>query len=146
MGCSPKANGTTRLDATTQERSWEIADRGAVEAGDHPAAQEIATRVGLGSSKSANAKWHIWRRASGKPVGVGAETKNQEIHAKKTIQTDSAGKGARDRVAPLGRIACRILEAYLNGIRPNCWADATATGCSSRTEAMPLTPIPLATW
>ena len=28
------------------------------------------------------------------------------------------GKGARDRVTPLGQIASRFLETYLNGIRP----------------------------
>jgi hypothetical protein len=47
----------------------------------------IATRVGLGSSKSANAKLHTWMQADGKPEAADAETKNQKNHAKKTNQT-----------------------------------------------------------
>jgi hypothetical protein len=49
--------------------------------------KSIATRVGLGSSKGANAKLHTWMQADGKPEGADAETKNQENHAKKTNQT-----------------------------------------------------------
>jgi hypothetical protein len=37
--------------------------------------KRIATRVGLGSSMSANAKLHTWMRANGKLDGVDAETK-----------------------------------------------------------------------
>ena len=49
--------------------------------------KRIATRVGLGSSKSANAKLHTWMQADGKPEGADAETKNQKNHAKKTNRT-----------------------------------------------------------
>ena len=49
--------------------------------------KSIATRVGLGSSKSANAKLHTWMQADGKPEGADAETKNQKNHAKKTNRT-----------------------------------------------------------
>jgi len=38
--------------------------------------KSIATRVGLGSSKSTNAKPHNWRQADGKPDGADAEIKN----------------------------------------------------------------------
>jgi len=40
--------------------------------------KSIATRVGLGSSKSANAKLHTWMNAGGKPDGTSAETKNEK--------------------------------------------------------------------
>ena len=43
----------------------------------------IATRVGLGSSKSANAKLSMWMKANGKPDGADAGKK----HVKKTNQT-----------------------------------------------------------
>jgi REP element-mobilizing transposase RayT len=49
--------------------------------------KSIATRVGLGSSKSANAKLHTWMQADGKPHEANAETKNQKTRAKKTTQT-----------------------------------------------------------
>jgi hypothetical protein len=47
----------------------------------------IARRVGLGSSKSANAKLHAWMQTNGKPDGVTKKTKSQKEHAKKTNQT-----------------------------------------------------------
>lgn len=49
--------------------------------------KSIAKPVGLGSSKSANAKLHLWMQANRKPAGVGAETKNGKNHAVKTNQT-----------------------------------------------------------
>jgi hypothetical protein len=49
--------------------------------------KRTVTRVGLGNSKSANAKLHIWKQANGKPVGVGAETETTTNQAMKTNQT-----------------------------------------------------------
>lgn len=49
--------------------------------------KSIATRVGLGSSKSANTKLHSWMQASGKPDATGAETQKQNKRAKKTNHT-----------------------------------------------------------
>ena len=49
--------------------------------------QSIARRVGLGSSKSANAKLHTWMQANGKPDGATPETKSKKDHARKTNQT-----------------------------------------------------------
>ena len=48
--------------------------------------KSIATRVGLGSSKSANAKLHTWMQANGKTERADA-SKKQKNHAKKTNQT-----------------------------------------------------------
>jgi hypothetical protein len=48
--------------------------------------RSIATRVGLGSSKSANAKLHTWMQANGKTERADA-SKKQKNHAKKTNQT-----------------------------------------------------------
>ncbi len=47
----------------------------------------IARRVGLGSSKSANAKLRTWMQTNGKPDGVSKKTKSQKEHAEKTNQT-----------------------------------------------------------
>lgn len=49
--------------------------------------RSIVARVGLGSSKSANAKLHTWMQANGKPDGASAETKNQKSNATKTNST-----------------------------------------------------------
>jgi integrase/recombinase XerD len=35
----------------------------------------------------------------------------------------NAGKGGKDRVAPLGRIACRYLESYIKSVRPELIKD-----------------------
>jgi hypothetical protein len=48
--------------------------------------RSIATRVGLGSSKSANAKLHTWMQANGKPDRADA-SKKQKNHAKKKNRT-----------------------------------------------------------
>ena len=48
--------------------------------------KSIATRVGLGSSKSANAKLHTWMQANGKPDRADA-SKKQKNHAKKKNRT-----------------------------------------------------------
>jgi REP element-mobilizing transposase RayT len=49
--------------------------------------KSIATRVGLGSSKSANAKLHTWMQANGKPDRADVESKNKKNHAKKPNRT-----------------------------------------------------------
>jgi hypothetical protein len=49
--------------------------------------KSIATRVGLGSSKSANAKLHTWMQANGKPTAADTKTEKQKNHAKKTNRT-----------------------------------------------------------
>ena len=49
--------------------------------------KRIATRVGLGSSKSANANLHTWMQANGKSDRAVAESKNQKNHAKKPNHT-----------------------------------------------------------
>ena len=49
--------------------------------------KSIATRVGLGSSKSANAKLHTWMKAGGKPTSADAKTEKQKKHAKKKNRT-----------------------------------------------------------
>jgi hypothetical protein len=49
--------------------------------------KSIAARVGLGSSKSANAKLHAWMQADGKPDGADARTMKRGIHAKKENRT-----------------------------------------------------------
>ena len=49
--------------------------------------KSIALRIGLGSSKSANAKLHAWMQANEKSVEVGTDAKNQKTSAKKTNQT-----------------------------------------------------------
>ena len=57
------------------------------------------------------------------------------------------GKGAKDRVTPLGQIAGRFLETYLNGIRSQLLGQRhSVTGCSCRTVGSPLMPIPWAIW
>jgi DNA mismatch endonuclease Vsr len=66
--------------------------------------RSIAARVGLGSSKSANAKLHTWMQANGKPDGASAETKNQKSNAQKTNQT-KAFHGHPDFVFPRRRLA-----------------------------------------
>jgi len=45
------------------------------------------SRVGLGSSKSANAKLHSWMQVNAMPGGAAAESKKQRRNAKKTHQT-----------------------------------------------------------
>ena len=49
--------------------------------------KRIATRVGLGSSKSANSNLHTWMQANGKSDRAVAESKNQKNHAKKPNHT-----------------------------------------------------------
>ena len=49
--------------------------------------KSIAARVGLGSSKSANAKLHAWMQANGKLAGGDAETKLPKTSTRKTNQT-----------------------------------------------------------
>jgi len=49
--------------------------------------KRITQRVGLGSSKSANAKLHLWMQADGKPPSDDAESQKRKSHAKKTNQT-----------------------------------------------------------
>jgi hypothetical protein len=44
-------------------------------------------RCDLGSSKSANAKLHIWMQTNGKTDEAEAEAKTKESHAKKTNLT-----------------------------------------------------------
>lgn len=38
------------------------------------------------------------------------------------------GKGKKDRVVPLGKVACRFIETYLNGIRPELLKRCPAPG------------------
>ncbi len=49
--------------------------------------KSIAARVGLGSSKSANAKLHHWMQANAKPDAAGTKTQKLKKHGTKTNQT-----------------------------------------------------------
>ena len=49
--------------------------------------KRIATRVGLGSSKSANTKLHSWMQANRKPDAAGTEIQRQNKRVKKINQT-----------------------------------------------------------
>jgi integrase/recombinase XerD len=48
-----------------------------------------------------------------------------DVNLESRLLTIRQGKGGKDRVVPLGRIAARFLETYLNGIRPQLLAPAT---------------------
>ena len=70
-----------------------------------------------------------------------------DVNLEEGLLRVNRGKGAKDRVTPLGQIASRFLETYINGIRPQLLGGRhTSDRCSSRTGATPLTPIPWATW
>jgi len=42
-----------------------------------------------------------------------------DVNLEAGLLTIRQGKGMKDRVVPLGKIACRYIETYLNGIRPD---------------------------
>ena len=44
--------------------------------------------------------------------------KPDDINVEEGIVRVNAGKGNKDRVVPLGRIACRYVDTYIKGIRP----------------------------
>jgi integrase/recombinase XerD len=41
-----------------------------------------------------------------------------DVNLEEELLRINGGKGAKDRVVPLGRIACQFLETYIKGIRP----------------------------
>jgi integrase/recombinase XerD len=51
--------------------------------------------------------------------------KLEDVNLEEELLTIRHGKGAKDRVVPLSRIACSFLESYIKGIRPELLRGAT---------------------
>lgn len=61
-----------------------------------------------------------------------------DVNLEEELLRINAGKGERDRVAPLSTVACRFLETYLNAIRPQLLRDRSTARLFLSSQARPL--------
>ena len=59
--------------------------------------------------------------------------KLEDVNLEEELLTIRHGKGAKDRVVPLSRIACSFLESYIKGIRPELLQGGSTAGSTSLT-------------
>ncbi len=61
-----------------------------------------------------------------------------DVNLEEELLRINAGKGAKDRVAPLSSVACRFLETYLNAIRPQLARGRATDALFLSSQARPL--------